>query len=156
MAQWRPDVCIYHYPCIDGFTAAWVVDRKWRGYIEFWPYGYDAPPPPLERISKKNVLIVDFSFPVEVLVGMATHAASIVVLDHHKTAKFDLSAFVPVDSGHITANNIGDRIKQLRDNKMPPIVAVFDMDRSGAGITWDFAMEDERPALINYVEDRDL
>lgn len=27
--SWKPTVCIYHGGCIDGFTAAWVVWRKW-------------------------------------------------------------------------------------------------------------------------------
>jgi hypothetical protein len=39
----------------------------------------------------------------------------------------------------------------------PRIYTVFDMNKSGAGLTWDFFFRDEqRPALIDHVEDRDL
>src|SRR3546814_14723859 len=33
---------------------------------------------------------------------------------------------------------------------------IFDMDRSGAGLTWDFFHDAARPPLIDHVEDRDL
>ncbi len=37
------------------------------------------------------------------------------------------------------------------------VYALFDMERSGAGITWDFFRPSvQRPALVNHVEDRDL
>ena len=46
----------------------------------------------------------------------------------------------------------------------PNMTIVFDMERSGAGITWDWfraeprwrELDSERPWLVNYVEDRDL
>ncbi len=37
------------------------------------------------------------------------------------------------------------------------VAAIFDMNRSGAGIAWDyFFPEDDRPELLNFIEDRDL
>ena len=39
----------------------------------------------------------------------------------------------------------------------PPILAHFDMERSGAGMAWDCLSPDEpRPPLISHIEDRDL
>src|SRR5690606_20219133 len=39
----------------------------------------------------------------------------------------------------------------------PPVIAIFDMERSAAGITRDFFFGREpRPWLIDYIEDRDL
>jgi hypothetical protein len=36
------------------------------------------------------------------------------------------------------------------------VYAIFDMDRSGAGMTWDFFCGGARPPLIDHIEDRDL
>ena len=85
----RPDLCIYHANCMDGFTAAWVVARKVPG-IELVPASYgDAPP----DVLGKTVLIVDFSYAKAVLETMAGDARLVVVLDHHKTAEAALRDF---------------------------------------------------------------
>lgn len=121
---------IYHGPsCADGFTAAWVAHRYFesRGGCELHPANYGDAPP---DVDGRDVVIVDFSYPRAVLVEMRERARSLLVLDHHKSAEEDLRGL--------------------------PFV-VFDMDRSGAGLTWDhfFPLED-RPWLVSYVEDRDL
>jgi hypothetical protein len=122
-------LCIYHGNCADGFTAAWVV-RKALGDIEFHAGVYQTPPP---DVTGKDVVMVDFSYKRQVLQEMAAKANSILILDHHKSAADDL-----ID---------------LPANVQP----VFDMDRSGAGLAWDFFFPNERrPALIDHVEDRDL
>lgn len=121
--------CIYHGNCADGFGAAWAV-RKALGDIAFHPGVYqDAPP----DVTDCDVLLVDFSYKRQVLLEMAESARSILILDHHKTAVADL-----VD---------------LPSN----VTAVFDMERSGARITWDhFFPNEEPPALLLHIEDRDL
>jgi oligoribonuclease NrnB/cAMP/cGMP phosphodiesterase (DHH superfamily) len=91
--------------------------------------------------------MVDFSYKRDVIVKMAETAKSILILDHHKTAQEDLAPFI-VPELTVAAWN---------DNMCPVVSAVFDMERSGAGLTWDFFEPDApRPALVNYVEDRDL
>ena len=40
----RPDICIYHFPCADGFTAAWAIRTRWPD-IEFVPGVYGQEPP---------------------------------------------------------------------------------------------------------------
>ena len=61
----------------------------------------------------------------------------LLVLDHHKTAQAALA-----DIDHAKAK------------------IVFDMERSGAGLAWDYfyplATGSARPPLIDMVEDRDL
>ena len=45
----------------------------------------------------------------------------------------------------------------LQRGNYPPIVALFDMERSGAMLAWNFAHPDEpAPALIAAIQDRDL
>lgn len=143
----RPvDIVFYHFPCFDGFTAAWVVRRYAQEVLgqlpEFVPSNYgdfvetrcesgvEYPVWTGPDVRDKHVVIVDFSFPRPILEHLRAKAASVVVLDHHKTAE-----------------------EQLRGLTY----AHFDMERSGAGMTWDYFFEGEyRPALVDLVEDRDL
>lgn len=118
---------IYHAKCRDGFTAAWAAWRLF-GDVEtdYLPASYGDEPPDLA--GREEVLIVDFSYPRAVLLVMAM-VVSLEVFDHHKTAEADLAG-------------------------LP--FAVFDPNRSGAGLTWDRLHKTPRPWLVNYVEDRDL
>ena len=119
---------VYHANCIDGFTAAWAAWRKFGDDAEYLPANYGEPPP---DATGRDLLIVDFSYAREVLLDLHARAKSLLVLDHHKTAMEALTG-------------------------LP--FAVFDMQRSGAGLTWDTLCSDvgPRPWLVDYVEDRDL
>ena len=143
-------LCIYHGNCADGFTAAWAV-RAWgisHGVdVEFHAGVHqDAPP----NVTGRDVLMVDFAYKLPVLREMASVARSVLVLDHHKTAQEDLESLIPV----------GDFLLEewLRAvNPETNLAAVFDMDRSGAGLTWDFLFPgSRRHPLVDHVEDRDL
>lgn len=137
-------LCIYHDNCADGFGAAWAVRRGLGAEnVEFLAghYGMTAP-----DVSGRIVIIVDFSFPLEVLQAMAQQAFTVLVLDHHKTAAEALAELerAPLHFHDWTYDP-------------PKLSAVFDMNRSGAGIAWDFFFHGlQRPPLINHIEDRDL
>ena len=124
-------LCIHHGNCADGFAAAaWVV-RKALGEenVEFFAGVYQTLPPDVED---RDVILVDFSYKRPVMEKIISSAKSVTVLDHHKTAAADLEGLICAD-------------------------VVFDMNRSGAGITWDYFFPDQpRPQLINHIEDRDL
>ncbi len=122
-------ICIYHGNCADGFGAAWAV-RKALGDIEFFPGVYQSPPP---DVGGKDVVMVDFSYKRPVLDQMAADARSILIIDHHKTAAEDLV--------------------NLPEN----VVCKFDMNHSGAMLTWNhFFPSDPPPTLLLHIEDRDL
>lgn len=147
---------IYHGGCRDGFAAAWAV---WKAYpnAEFFAGFYGQPPP---EVKGREVIMVDFSYPYDPMRGIIASAKGVVILDHHKTAEADLK--------HIN--------EDLAHMGIGPATIVFDMERSGAGITWDYFHADRerwcgecgaenghisgcaniRPWLIDYVEDRDL
>lgn len=148
----RP-LCIFHSPCADGFGAAWVVRKHFNGNVDFHPGVYGQEPP---DVSDRDVIMVDFSYKRPVLNGMIQTAKSMLILDHHKTAQADLSGIQPP---------FGPTWKRHQDNVYQDMCegvagnpyALFDMDRSGAGMTWDFFFPDKpRPTLINHIEDRDL
>jgi len=142
----RPDLCIYHAPCQDGFTAAWAIWTRWPD-VEFHPGVYGQCPP---DVAGKDVLLVDFSYKKPVLLEMANTARTISVLDHHKSAEADLAAFA-VDELEAAAELLHNPPGQ------PRIQALFDMGRSGARMAWEFSHPDEpAPRLVLHVEDRDL
>jgi oligoribonuclease NrnB/cAMP/cGMP phosphodiesterase (DHH superfamily) len=156
---WKPDVCIYHFPCDDGFASAWVVRRKWPD-IALAGTNYGLPFPGVD-IAAKNVLIADFSFKPDVLRELGTKAQSIVILDHHKTAQEDLAAFIAaVPNGqyfdHLAVGESGWFNKPGAFG-YSNIVAHFDMEHSGAALTWQFCFPDEpMPVMLQFIEDRDL
>lgn len=122
-------VIIYHGPgCADGFCAAWIAHHKFGDGAEYVPAQYgDAPP----DVTDRDVLVLDFSYPRETLERMATIARTMLVLDHHKTAESDCHGL--------------------------PFCR-FDMQKSGATLAWEALAEEGEnvPALVRYVEDRDL
>jgi oligoribonuclease NrnB/cAMP/cGMP phosphodiesterase (DHH superfamily) len=125
-------LCIYHGNCADGFGSAWVVWKslnKSADLVDFYAGVYGQAPP---DVTDRDVYMVDFSYKRPVLLEMADKARTITILDHHKTAAEDLKG-------------------------MPANVdTVFDMEHSGAILTWDYFYEGEPPQLLKHIEDRDL
>ena len=121
-------VVLYHGNCADGFGAAWAAHQLYGDAAEYQAVNFGGMTPP--DLVGKDVLIVDFAYSRDTLLSIASEAASIRVLDHHKSAQDDLADLE---------------------------FATFDMSRSGAGLTWDTLHPSKpRPKLIDYVEDRDL
>jgi len=118
---------LYHDNCPDGFGAAYAARLALGDGAIYVPVSYGQPLPEIENESV--VYIVDFSYPRDVLLELKARSRNLIVLDHHKTAQADLEGLD---------------------------FCTFDMERSGAGITWDYFHASPRPALIDYVEDRDL
>jgi nucleoside-triphosphatase THEP1/oligoribonuclease NrnB/cAMP/cGMP phosphodiesterase (DHH superfamily) len=127
----RPLV-IYHANCTDGLTAAWVALRA-LGEAEVVAAHYGTVPP---NVAGRTVYIVDFSYDRPTMETLAAAACEVTILDHHKTAQAVLHGF----GGHY-----------------PNARVVFDMERSGAGLAWDYFHPNEpAPWLVEYVQDRDL
>lgn len=121
---------IYHGSCNDGHCAAWVA-RKVFPKAKFFPACHGTPPP---DVRGKHVLMFDFVYKRAVMENLHDKAASLVAIDHHKTAADDLAG-----------------LPYCR----------FDMSKSGATLAWDYfrdlgRLTGERPWLVSYTEDRDL
>tara|TARA_Y100000310_G_scaffold35421_1_gene33457 strand:+ start:2323 stop:3663 length:1341 start_codon:yes stop_codon:yes gene_type:complete len=84
---------IYHHPCTDGFTAAWIAYSFFNGECDLHRGRYQTDPP---DVIGREVYILDFSYPREVLEKMAEKAEKIVLLDHHSTAYEELKNWVGV------------------------------------------------------------
>lgn len=174
-------LCIAHgSSCVDGYAASWVVHRALGDGVEFVYASYDEDPPDCTRVSNKDggtlgklgkdyhlacnalagrdVLIVDFSYPIAVLREMAKEARTVLVLDHHKSAAEDLKPITGLVTERIPWSGRNSWLnKETWPDGMLELAAIFDMERSGAGLTWDYFNPGQlRPWFINLVEDRDL
>lgn len=119
---------LYHANCADGFGAACAARLKFQGNAEYIPVAYGQPVPVMEDLA--TVYILDFSYPRAVLLELNERMSDVIVLDHHETARQEL---------------VGLNF------------AIFDMGKSGARLAWEhFHFNSEPPALIRYIEDRDL
>jgi uncharacterized protein len=126
------NIVIYHAGCPDGFTAAWVFHKKYGdGNTEYMAAGHgDYDKLLAMNVEGLDVFFIDYCPPRNILNKYLDTAASLTVLDHHKSA-IDIVEGLP---------NV-----------------IMDMDRSGAGIAWDFCFPDEpRAPIVEYVQDRDI
>lgn len=126
-------VCIYHANCADGFGAAYAFWKAFGDTAHYIPAQYRDEPP--YQVVGRHVYILDFSYRQDVMREIAAEAEHVTVLDHHKTAREDLAS--------------------LFEEKV--IDGVFDMNRSGAVIAWNYLHPEKPvPRLLKYIQDRDL
>lgn len=151
--MWKPDICIYHHPCTDGFGSAWAVWKKWGDDVEYLPCSYGGNLP-LTEVLNKNVLVCDFSWkagPMRTLIGSAK---SVVILDHHVSAKDELTKWAVAK---LDLKDVEEEIAHREDDREDKCLALFDMDRSGAMMTWEFCHPGIcPPKMITHIQDRDL
>jgi uncharacterized protein len=132
----------------DGFCAAWCLRMVFPA-AEFLAVNYGQRVP---SVTNRRLFVVDFSYPANTLLQLAEQNKSILVIDHHESAREELerasAAGVPV---------------------------LFYANHSGAGLAWRWVFDnltvgrrqpipvgremcdrDNPPWLVCYVEDRDL
>lgn len=132
------DHVIYHGGCVDGFTSAWLLHCH-DPAAEIHPGVYAEPPP---DISGNHLVIADFSYPPDVLGGLAERFATVTVLDHHQTAVDALTA----------APNLDMCVDLNLDATHSGAWLTLDwLRRPHGGLGWFFA-----EPLIDYVQDADL
>lgn len=128
MENLKKIVVIYHDQCRDGFGAAYAAWKKFGDKASYIPRKTQDPVP--EGLEHKEIYIVDYSYKKSDLEALQEKNKSVVVIDHHETAKEAVTSF--------------------KEN-------VFDMDHSGAVLAWKyFHPHTEVPKLLLYIEDHDL
>lgn len=144
----RPDVCIYHANCDDGFAAAYAVWKRFGDEVDFYACQYGQKPP---DVLGADVLIVDFSFKKDVMAAFEANQKRVIVLDHHKTAEAELSDFLQLECAG------GPLTKERCDRVIEGAGVHFDMNKSGARLAWEYCFGDApMPPWFAAVEDRDL
>lgn len=147
----KPDICIYHADCDDGFAAAYAVWERWGDDVRYIPAQYGQEPP---DVTGKDVLMVDFSYKADVLEEMTAAAQRIVILDHHKTAESELKNFTQVEVVD------GPVLKRYFDRLLSGTFVHFNMEKSGCRLAWEYChgsdLEEVMPDWMDCIEDRDL
>lgn len=127
----RGVVVLYHADCLDGMGACMAAySRFYDDEIDasYLPVKYGQPIPSFD--DGLDVYIVDFSYPRDVLEKLKSRCRKLVILDHHKSAEVALRGF---EGAH------------------------FDLDKSGAVLSWEyFHGGEEPPMILKYVQDRDI
>lgn len=159
----HPDIVLYHANCDDGFGAAWCVHvARENGTItqkpiEFLASNYGLPLPDFDP-QGKDILVVDFSLSLAQCEDIVRRGGRILMLDHHATAQDALASLPQLTRPHFATLNWSRFTGPSTDQNWRENVRVeFDMDRSGASMTWNFFFPDaDVHSLILAIEDRDL
>ena len=126
------NIIVFHYPCQDGLTSAWIADNYHKlNYkpLELYPINH-SDKIDLNRLKNKKVLFCDFCPSLDILNKIEDIASEIKILDHHKSS-----------------------MENLKNKNY----AIFDMNKSGAGLTWDYFFPNNNiPIFIKMIQDRDL
>jgi oligoribonuclease NrnB/cAMP/cGMP phosphodiesterase (DHH superfamily) len=121
----------YHAHCNDGLAAAAVAYLVFGDSAVYTAVEYGKEHPPY--VEGDDIVIVDFSYPYHVLKDV--RAGSMIVLDHHKTAREELEQRSWPENWNV----------------------LFDMTRSGAMMAWDYWFPNEAtPKFVELIQDRDL
>jgi len=123
----RTIIC-YHGGCPDGFGGAYAAWKKFGDSAEYVPLHRGEDE--LPKLAGADVYLIDFSYEKERMDELQKAAGRLTVLDHHE--------------------GVREVVESMEHH-------VFDNDRSGATIAWDFFHPGTpAPSLLKYVEDDDL
>jgi nanoRNase/pAp phosphatase (c-di-AMP/oligoRNAs hydrolase) len=119
---------LYHKGCPDGFTGAWVAWMKFGENAEYLGLEHQMSPP--AQLKGKDLIFIDFCYPLPVMKKVIKNAKHVTVLDHHES-----------------------QVKAIRLAH----IHVFDSHRSGCGIAWNyFFPQKPMPRMLAAIQDNDL
>ena len=129
----REALVVYHGPsCLDGLMSAAIAKMR-LPHAEFMVGVYQHEPD-YDVFRDRDIFILDFSYNTEVMDKICKVAKFVVCVDHHKTAH-----------------------EALKDFKRKNFIFIYDVYKSGAGLTWDLFYPNELlPDIVKYVQDRDI
>lgn len=145
----KPLVLYHGRNCPDGFGSALAAWLFYEGKVQLCglDHGDVNNIEQLEKhcaseIEGRYVYMLDFAFNPEITRALAERAARLIVLDHHKSA----------------AQNFSDpELLQDWAELEGRLFLHFEMKKSGARLAWEyFQPQRPVPALIRYIEDRDI
>ncbi|MDF1582207.1 MAG: DHH family phosphoesterase [Methyloprofundus sp.] len=127
----------YHAECMDGYAAAWAAWKAFGNKASYKPVRHHMPMPTFPEGAE--LYILDFCYPLDVLLAAAQRASKIVVLDHHISAQKEFEA-------------------HEKQAALPSNLEVnFIQAHSGCMIAWQYFQGDlEPPVLLLHIEDHDL
>jgi hypothetical protein len=152
----NPVIIFFHHPCPDGLTGAVALGKSFNSDTLVSYSGLNHANPvtmkdnidAVTRFHSKfvNIYFVDITPPYDILKSLLDniHIRKITLLDHHGTAIQEMNAnhaeVLPYQQAH------PGRLEMI-----------FDINRSGAGIAYDYANQDTlRPLYIELAQTIDL
>lgn len=130
------DLFIYHDKCMDGLVSVAVATQMGAGRISpvFDILAADySKEIDIEMVRDKRVCFLDFSCKKERMLELLEVATYITVIDHHVGVYEELSSIVD------------ERFKY-----------VYNVNLSGAQLTWQYFIRRHEPVFISMIGDRDL
>lgn len=137
---------IFHSGCMDGLGAAAAAVRGLGPNTDTWSanYGQDAP---FDKAAGRDVYILDFAYPLADMKKLREASNRFVWIDHHDTTEATLAG--------------------LKEGDRPQDVLIWSKKHCGAVLTWQYfergrtpnggvVQHDAMPAVLRYIEDRDL
>jgi len=118
---------IWYHDDLDGFASAYAAWKMYGDAAEYTAVQYGQDHP--AYFDGDEIYILDFSYTKEILTEIKAVVKKLVVIDHHKTAKEALS-------------------------ELP--YCIFNMDRSGCALSWQYFHASPPPEILAAVEDYDL
>lgn len=120
---------LYHNKCDDGFGAAWVAWKKFKDKADYVGVTYGDPPP--KGLTGKDIYLLDFCYPKNVLEELMKITKSLTVIDHHISMK--------------------EVVESVPRHLFEPT------KHSGAVLTWMYFFSKKPiPKILRYVEGVDL
>lgn len=116
-------VVIYHAHCQDGFGSAFAAWKKFGDNASYITSLYRTEPP--EGLVNKEIYIVDFSYPKEVLLDLESKNKRLVVIDHHFSAK--------------------EAVESVKEH-------IFSLDHAASYLSWEYFVGGGVPELIKLLE----
>lgn len=136
------DFCIYHAPrCTDGLVSAWIVQMV-SPDVEMIPCSAGSNPTAMnlndmKMFKNKNIVFVDVVCTPPYLKVLASLAADIIIIDHHKSYKDDL--------------------KRAKLHKLDNVHHIFNDKKAACQLVWETLLDKATvPWFVNYVAERDL
>src|SRR3990167_2538933 len=121
-------IILYHGGCPDGFGAAYAAWKKFGDTAEYIPLHRGNELP--EGIDGARIYLIDFTYKRELMDELLSRSGSLIVLDHH------------------------DGVREIVEATPEH---VFDLNRSGATISWEYFHPDTPvPYFFKLLEDQDL
>ncbi len=137
----HPISVIYHSNCPDGFASAVTAQLFFKQHDNYklfkdnivYHKGIHGTLPP--DCPGKEIYILDFSYKREDIKKLCQQAEKVTIIDHHITALNDLKD-----------------LEQECDN----LELIFNMNESGAVLSWKYFHQTPVPLLFQHIQDNDL
>lgn len=129
------DHYIYHANCTDGLTAVAIAVQPQQETGNLYttaPMAYHHKID-VQALAGKSVCFLDFSASKEVMIDILEVAERVTVIDHHVSIH-----------------------KELSEIKHDNFEYIYDVNKSGAGLAWDYFIGTDYPYFVQLVQDRDI